>query len=214
MLRRNENRKEVNGTEDQYSDSALLNSPESDGRRVKSTGDEASPPQASQQRLGPEDPSVFFSRPVKVRKNRGYPLNNGAVRHSVFKRAARRRREEVRGAEEVSEDENTATELPIDQRVAETVEDEEHDTAEPLDNTVQGMSSRIHDKQVTGKEAENIRDSSKPEQRLNLISSNSDPDETISKSTSSTQERQTKSPRTEQVHYTEDMVRDGVVLSS
>lgn len=34
---------------------------------------------------------------------------------SVFKRAARRRREEVRGAEEVQEDENTATELPVDQ---------------------------------------------------------------------------------------------------
>ncbi|KAJ0063126.1 hypothetical protein NL108_012591, partial [Boleophthalmus pectinirostris] len=75
------NRKEVNGTEDQYSDSALLHSPESDGRRVKSTGDEATPPQASQQRyrgVNPEDPSVFFSRPVKVRKNRGYPLTNGA----------------------------------------------------------------------------------------------------------------------------------------
>uniref|UniRef100_A0A8C6TDJ5 Doublecortin domain containing 2B n=1 Tax=Neogobius melanostomus TaxID=47308 RepID=A0A8C6TDJ5_9GOBI len=36
-------------------------------------------------------------------------------RHSLFKRAGRRRREEVRGAEEVPEDENTATELPIDQ---------------------------------------------------------------------------------------------------
>ena len=34
---------------------------------------------------------------------------------SVFKRAARKRREEVRGAEEVHEDENTATELPVDQ---------------------------------------------------------------------------------------------------
>uniref|UniRef100_A0A3P8TLE9 Doublecortin domain containing 2B n=1 Tax=Amphiprion percula TaxID=161767 RepID=A0A3P8TLE9_AMPPE len=34
---------------------------------------------------------------------------------SVFKRAGRKRREEVRGAEEVQEDENTATELPVDQ---------------------------------------------------------------------------------------------------
>uniref|UniRef100_A0A3B4A7W6 Doublecortin domain-containing protein n=1 Tax=Periophthalmus magnuspinnatus TaxID=409849 RepID=A0A3B4A7W6_9GOBI len=97
------------------SDSALLNSPASDGRRVKSTGDDATPPQASQQRyrgVNPEHPSAFFSRQVKVR-------------HSVFKRAGRKRREEVRGAEEVAEDENTATEIPIDQRVAETVEDEE-----------------------------------------------------------------------------------------
>lgn len=37
------------------------------------------------------------------------------VQPSVFKRAARKRREEVRGAEEVREDENTATELPVDQ---------------------------------------------------------------------------------------------------
>lgn len=34
---------------------------------------------------------------------------------SVFKRAARKRREEVRGATEVREDENTVTELPVDQ---------------------------------------------------------------------------------------------------
>lgn len=37
------------------------------------------------------------------------------VQPSVFKRAARKRREEVRGAEVVQEDENTATELPVDQ---------------------------------------------------------------------------------------------------
>lgn len=34
---------------------------------------------------------------------------------SVFKSSAQKRREEVRGAEEVQEDENTATELPVDQ---------------------------------------------------------------------------------------------------
>lgn len=37
------------------------------------------------------------------------------VQPSVFGRAARKRREEARGAEEVHEDENTATELPVDQ---------------------------------------------------------------------------------------------------
>ena len=37
------------------------------------------------------------------------------VQRSVFKGGARKRREEVRGAEEVQEDENTATELPVDQ---------------------------------------------------------------------------------------------------
>ncbi|KAK2825959.1 hypothetical protein Q5P01_020173 [Channa striata] len=49
-LRGNENRKAGRGPEDQYSDSALLNSPESDGRRVKSTGDDAERPQGTQER--------------------------------------------------------------------------------------------------------------------------------------------------------------------
>ncbi|XP_019715056.1 doublecortin domain-containing protein 2-like [Hippocampus comes] len=54
------------------------------------------------------------------------PHSNGPIYRGVFKPGARRRRrEEVRGAKEVQEDENTATELPVDQRVAEIVEDEE-----------------------------------------------------------------------------------------
>lgn len=36
-------------------------------------------------------------------------------KHSVFKASESSIREEVRGAEEVAEDENTAVELPIDQ---------------------------------------------------------------------------------------------------
>uniref|UniRef100_A0A7N6B333 Doublecortin domain-containing protein n=1 Tax=Anabas testudineus TaxID=64144 RepID=A0A7N6B333_ANATE len=143
LLRRTENRNTERGLEDQYSDSALLNSPESDGRRVKSTGDEAAPPQGTQQRSRREEAdeaSVFFARPVKIRKNRGQarmPLSNGSVQPSVFKRA-QKRREEVRGAEEVQEDENTATELPVDQRVAEIVEDEElNNSGDPLSDTQQ-----------------------------------------------------------------------------
>ncbi|XP_024915388.1 doublecortin domain-containing protein 2B isoform X3 [Cynoglossus semilaevis] len=131
LLRRTQNRKAGSGPADQYSDSALLDSPDSDGRRIRSTGDEAASPQAAQQGArtqAVEDPSVFFARPVKVRKNRGQArltLTNGSVKPSVFKRAGRRRREEVRGAEEVQEDENTAVEIPVDQRAAETVETEE-----------------------------------------------------------------------------------------
>ncbi|KAL3049322.1 hypothetical protein OYC64_008729 [Pagothenia borchgrevinki] len=138
LLRRNENRKAGSGPEDQYSDSALLDSPESDGRRVKSTGDDAAAPAEQSRREGAEETSAFFSRPVKIRNNRGQPrppLSNGSVQPSLLKRAARRRREEARGAEEVHEDENTATELPVDQRVAEIVEDEEQNA--PLDNTQQ-----------------------------------------------------------------------------
>ncbi|XP_054651416.1 doublecortin domain-containing protein 2B isoform X1 [Dunckerocampus dactyliophorus] len=136
-LRRNVHKKPGSGPEDQCSDSALLNSPESDGRRVKSTGDEAAPPPAPQQQQqhtsdGAEDGSLSFAKPVRIRKTRGTPrppLGNGTIHRSVFKPGARRRREEVRGAEEVQEDENTATELPVDQRIAETVEDEELNNA-------------------------------------------------------------------------------------
>ncbi|KAF7658736.1 hypothetical protein LDENG_00008630 [Lucifuga dentata] len=134
LLRRTENRKAGSGPEDRYSDSALLDSPESDERRVKSTGDEvaeAAAPQAARR----EESSVFFAQPVKIRKNRGQPrppISNRYGQQSVFKRPARKRREEVRGAEEVQDDENTVTELPVDQRVAEIVEDEElNKTDEP-----------------------------------------------------------------------------------
>ncbi|XP_067470491.1 doublecortin domain-containing protein 2B [Thunnus thynnus] len=152
MLRRAQNRKTESGPEDQYSDSALLESPEmSDGRRVKSTGDEAAAPQATQQRSrreGADETSMFFARPVKIRKNRGQPrppLSNGSVQRSVFKGGARKRREEVRGAEEVQEDENTATELPVDQRVAEIVEDEEQINTNDLLHSTQQASSSEHD---------------------------------------------------------------------
>ncbi|XP_037342569.2 doublecortin domain-containing protein 2B isoform X2 [Pungitius pungitius] len=132
LLRRNECRKARSGPEDQrLSDSALLDSPESDGRRVKSTGDEAAAPAAAQQgsrREAADEASAFFARPVKIRSYRGQPRpppSNGPVQPSVSKRAPRRRREEARGAEEVHEDENTATELPVDQKAAEIVEDED-----------------------------------------------------------------------------------------
>ncbi|XP_034530380.1 doublecortin domain-containing protein 2B [Notolabrus celidotus] len=145
LLRRNENRKAGSGPEDQYSDSALLDSPESDGRRVKSTGDEAAAPAGTQQqrsrREAADEMSDFFARPVKIRHNIGPPRpppSNGSVRPSLYKRAARKKREEVRGAEEVHDDENTAIELPVDQRVAEIVEDEEfNDQEDPLQNITQ-----------------------------------------------------------------------------
>ncbi|XP_043110622.1 doublecortin domain-containing protein 2B isoform X2 [Puntigrus tetrazona] len=120
--------------EDSHSDSTLMNSPERQGRRVKSTGDEverASSPQPVKRRgrRGErEENSVFYARPVRVRRhpptNRAHP--RGEIDEpSVFKASESRIREEVRGAEEVAEDENTAVELPIDQKEAEVVEDEE-----------------------------------------------------------------------------------------
>ncbi|MCJ8731040.1 hypothetical protein PDJAM_G00191310 [Pangasius djambal] len=138
LHRRSENRK---FPQDSNSDSALLHSPERDGRRVKSTGDEAEPEGANlsqplqRRREGRgegEESSIFYAKPVRVRKHR--PPHRAAARNaghaSVFKGVGRRR-EEVRGAEEVAEDESTAVELPVDQRVAEVVQDEELDESQP-----------------------------------------------------------------------------------
>ncbi|KAK0153380.1 Doublecortin domain-containing protein 2 [Merluccius polli] len=130
--------KPASGPEGRFSDSTLLDSPVvADGRRVKSSGDEATEagaPQANQRRgIGEgrrEEASVFPPRPVRINRNRDQPrvpVRNGPEQTSGLynKKAVRRRREEVRGAQEVQDDENTHTELPLDQRVAEVVEEEE-----------------------------------------------------------------------------------------
>ncbi|XP_052469803.1 doublecortin domain-containing protein 2B [Carassius gibelio] len=132
LQRRTESRKMF--PQESHSDSTLMNLPEREGRRVKSTGDEVereSSPQPVKRRgrRGErEENSVFFARPVRVRRHP--PTNRPPPRAtidepSVFKASKSRMREEVRGAEEVTEDENTAVELPIDQREAEVVEDDE-----------------------------------------------------------------------------------------
>ncbi|XP_077092740.1 doublecortin domain-containing protein 2B isoform X2 [Siphateles boraxobius] len=119
---------------DSHSDSTLLNSPEREGRRVKSTGDEVereSSPQLVKRRgrRGErEENSVFYARPVRVRRHphtHRLPPKATTDEHSVFKASENSMREEVRGAEEVAEDENTTVEFPIDQREADIVEDEE-----------------------------------------------------------------------------------------
>ncbi|KAF5892725.1 doublecortin domain-containing protein 2B isoform X1, partial [Clarias magur] len=135
--RRAENRK---FPQDSNSDSALLHSPERDGRRVKSTGDEAEPGGANlsqplqRRREGGgerEDGSVFYANPVRVRKHRPTLRAARNTGHASVFKGAGRRREEVRGAEEVAEDNSTAVELPVDQRVAEIVQDEELDQGQP-----------------------------------------------------------------------------------
>ncbi|KAL0969600.1 hypothetical protein UPYG_G00229630 [Umbra pygmaea] len=132
VSKRYEGRKAASGPDGRYSDSVLLDSPELDGRRVKSTGDEvgeaALPGPAPQMRSEKEESSIFYARPVKVRvRNPTHPRpppKTGPAQASVFKGGTRRRREEMQGAEEVLEDENTAVELPVDQKEAELVEEE------------------------------------------------------------------------------------------
>ncbi|CAL8285102.1 unnamed protein product [Lota lota] len=148
--------KPATGPEDRFSDSALLDSPLADGRRVKSSGDEATEagtPQANQSRvIGEgcrEESRVFPARPVRIHRNWGQPrvpVRNGPEQTNslYYKKAGRKRREEVLGAQEVQDDENTHTELPVDQRVAEVVEDEE----ESHDADVQPQNT---EKQINGK---------------------------------------------------------------
>uniref|UniRef100_A0A8C8E0N1 Doublecortin domain containing 2B n=1 Tax=Oryzias sinensis TaxID=183150 RepID=A0A8C8E0N1_9TELE len=88
----------------------IFSSPKlSDGRRVKSTGDEAADPQTSQ----------GISKRAE---------GTGVEVHP--KPSQQKSNEEPEGAEEVQEDENTATELPVDQLAAEIIEEEEINNVE------------------------------------------------------------------------------------
>uniref|UniRef100_A0A8C4SQI7 Doublecortin domain-containing protein n=2 Tax=Erpetoichthys calabaricus TaxID=27687 RepID=A0A8C4SQI7_ERPCA len=132
--KKNEYRKPDSVPQDGASDSALLHSPEeSDIRRVKSTGatDEpgvtSSPPviKRNKDKNGPrEEDSIFYAKPVRVRKhdNNSKPSNKTEEEPGVFR--GNQERKEAQGAREVPEDENTRVELPLDERVAETVDDE------------------------------------------------------------------------------------------
>uniref|UniRef100_A0A3B3UE53 Doublecortin domain containing 2B n=1 Tax=Poecilia latipinna TaxID=48699 RepID=A0A3B3UE53_9TELE len=81
---------------------------QSDGRRVKSTGDEAAALQASQQLSRRERKPLLWNSIIYI-----YVFVTG--KPGVLKAEERTNREEAQGAEEVQEDENTATELPVDQ---------------------------------------------------------------------------------------------------
>ncbi|XP_066573463.1 doublecortin domain-containing protein 2B isoform X2 [Amia ocellicauda] len=152
IRKKHEYRKPVSVPQDGYSDSALMDSPEqSDERRVRSTEDGLGnpvPSKAVRRKLGKtakEEDTIFHARPVRVRKNRTNP-QPPPPRHEneeagVFKGNQKRR--EVQGAAEVAEDENTAVEFPVDQRVAETVEDEviERDLRE---NKMSAQETKAH----------------------------------------------------------------------
>ncbi|XP_025953915.2 doublecortin domain-containing protein 2B [Dromaius novaehollandiae] len=121
-------------SQDRASDSALAFPPQQlDSRRVQTTEATekdkiavASPPlskQASKSHLQEEE-SVFYAKPVRAGQNR---RSNTNVQHwpgqeGVYK--AKNPRKEMQGAQEVKEDEHTKVEVPIDQRAADTVEEE------------------------------------------------------------------------------------------
>nr|XP_006117611.1 doublecortin domain-containing protein 2B isoform X1 [Pelodiscus sinensis] len=117
------------------SDSALVEPPQQlDYRRVQSTGtaekDKTPVPSPAAHRQARKYPckesSVFHAKPVRAGQNR---KNSRNVQHwpdqedgSVYK--VKEQRREMRGAQEVGEDEYTKMEVPVDQRAAETVEEE------------------------------------------------------------------------------------------
>uniref|UniRef100_A0A8D0BT24 Doublecortin domain containing 2B n=1 Tax=Salvator merianae TaxID=96440 RepID=A0A8D0BT24_SALMN len=70
-----------------------------------------------------EDKSIFRAKPVQFRKNsRNSYQSSGQDENSVYKMKGPR--EELQDAQEIREDENTQVELPVDQKAAETVEEE------------------------------------------------------------------------------------------
>uniref|UniRef100_A0A8C9SJA7 Doublecortin domain containing 2B n=1 Tax=Scleropages formosus TaxID=113540 RepID=A0A8C9SJA7_SCLFO len=125
---------------DRFSDSALVASPEADGRRVRSTGDEAVGATPPPGRGAKQEESLFYSRPVGVRKGRRthtHTLTNCVPADgSVFKGKVRKKRKEMQGAQEVAEDEDTAVELPVDQVL-------KHSPSRPVTRTLQTHSECV-----------------------------------------------------------------------
>ncbi|KAM4543229.1 doublecortin domain-containing protein 2B isoform 2-T3 [Odontesthes bonariensis] len=229
LLRRHEKRQAGSGPQDQYSDSALLDFPESDDRRVKSTGDEAAAPQASQQmsrRAGADETSEFFARPVKINRSRAQTrpaLSSGSVQQSIFKRAGQKKREEAQGAEEVQEDENTATELPVDQRAAEIVEDEDLNITEDLLHGTQKIhtemkkseqhNNKAHPREYTGKQRHYHANMSRNPQEAELKRTSSKSRPSSSSSERKIREEQERSQDASSVRAGENHLQEEVAVS-
>ncbi|KAM8977356.1 doublecortin domain-containing protein 2B [Pelodytes ibericus] len=89
------------------------------GRRVQSTGvDEIF---SDHQNPTKDEESIFYAKPVRVRPRKKVTdfETNG---EGVFK--VKKTRDELQGAKEVKEDRHTRVDVPVDQRVAEVVQEE------------------------------------------------------------------------------------------
>ncbi|KAM4794890.1 doublecortin domain-containing protein 2B [Rhinophrynus dorsalis] len=109
-------------SQDGVSDSALIDSsPQGDDRRVHSTGTAVKT--SGPKHMAKKEESIFYAKPVRVHPNRKpKPNQEESNRGGVFK--VKETRHELEGAQEVREDEQTHVELPVDQRVAEVVQEE------------------------------------------------------------------------------------------
>ncbi|KAM4047784.1 doublecortin domain-containing protein 2B [Anomaloglossus baeobatrachus] len=109
-------------SQDGISESALKSSPtQGDNRRIYSTGAE---PNFSSVKHTDEENSVFYAKPVRVRPIQKQKANEMETKDAdgVFK--VKETRHELDGAQEVKEDARTRVEVPIDQREAEIVPEE------------------------------------------------------------------------------------------
>ncbi|XP_061452522.1 doublecortin domain-containing protein 2B [Rhineura floridana] len=134
--RRNYNRefdKQPLALQDGSSDSALLESPRQRNlRRVQSMGivqkvnsPNSSGVQRKKARKHPckDEESIFHAKPSQAGQvSKNSHQNSDQDEESVYKMKGAR--EEIKDAQEIGEDENTQVDLPLDQKAAETVEEE------------------------------------------------------------------------------------------
>ncbi|XP_077155721.1 doublecortin domain-containing protein 2B [Ranitomeya variabilis] len=109
-------------SQDGISDSALNNSPtQEDNRRIYSTGAE---PNFSSVKHTDGENSVFYAKPVRVRPTQRQKTNQMETKEADGVYKVKETRHELDGAQEVKEDAHTRVEVPVDQREAEIVPEE------------------------------------------------------------------------------------------
>lgn len=109
-------------SQDGNSNSALNSSPtQGDSRRIYSTGAE---PNSSSFKHADGENSVFYAKPVRVRPTGKQKANEEGMKGEGGVYKVKETRRELNGAQEVMEDAHTRVEVPIDQREAEIVREE------------------------------------------------------------------------------------------
>ncbi|XP_053313251.1 doublecortin domain-containing protein 2B [Spea bombifrons] len=102
------------------SDSALMDSPVQDGRRVRSTDVDGKSSVPNHQNR--EEEAIFYAKPVRIHHAQKQTIKQDTNVQGVFK--VKKTRPELEGAQEVKEDKYTRVEVPVDQRAAEVVQEE------------------------------------------------------------------------------------------
>uniref|UniRef100_A0A8C5M4P8 Doublecortin domain-containing protein n=1 Tax=Leptobrachium leishanense TaxID=445787 RepID=A0A8C5M4P8_9ANUR len=119
-------------SQDGTSDAALIDpSTQGGSRRVQSTGVTEN---SSYKNPNREEESVFYAKPVRVRPTQKKGVDQ-EKNESIFK--VQKTRHELEGAQEVKEDTHTHVEVPVDQRLAEVVQEEDFPKDRKAEHTVE-----------------------------------------------------------------------------